>query len=70
MKFTPCQDLCTYEGTHCEGCGRSHAEIAETKKLVGALVALGLQQDYENVEEFGEAISKSIAKKLLKIRSK
>jgi len=69
MKFIPCQDLCTYEGTHCEGCGRSHEEIAETKKLVGALVAFGLQQDYENAEEFGGAIGKSIAKKMLKTRS-
>ncbi len=70
MKFTPCQDRCTYEGSHCEGCGRSHEEIAETKKLIGALVAFGLKQDYENVEEFGQVMGKSITKKLLKIRSK
>ena len=31
MKFVPCNsDLCTKDGTHCAGCGRSHEEIAET----------------------------------------
>jgi len=69
MKFTPCQDQCTKEGVYCQGCGRSHEEIAETKKLVAALVEFALKQDYENVEEFGGAMGKSIAKKLLKIRS-
>jgi len=69
MKFIPCQDKCTYEGTHCEGCGRSHQEIAETKKLVAAAVEFALKQDYENSEEFAETISKSIAKKLQKARS-
>jgi len=69
MKFIPCQDQCTYDGTHCQGCGRSHEEIAETKKLVAALVEFGLKQDYENADEFGEAIGKSIAKKLQKARA-
>ena len=31
MKFNPCNDKCTYEGSHCQGCGRSHQEIADTK---------------------------------------
>lgn len=70
MKFTPCQDQCTNDGSHCQGCGRSHVEIAETKKLVGALVDFALEQDYENVEEFGAAIGKSITKKLVKARSR
>ena len=69
MKFIPCQDKCTYEGSHCEGCGRSHEEIAETKKLVGALVEFGLKQGYENTEEFADTIGKSIAKKLQKARA-
>lgn len=29
MKFGPCIGGCTNEGTHCEGCGRSHEEVAE-----------------------------------------
>jgi Protein of unknown function (DUF1289) len=64
MKFNPCIDKCTKEGTHCEGCGRSHDEIAETKKLVGALVEFAKRKDYENVEDFVNAVSKSLSKKL------
>jgi predicted Fe-S protein YdhL (DUF1289 family) len=64
MKFNPCTDNCTKDGTHCQGCGRSHQEIAETKKLVGALVEFAQRQEYENVEDFTNAISKSLLKKL------
>ena len=63
MKFNPCTDLCTYDGTHCTGCGRSHEEIAETKALVTSIVNFVQKQDYENVEEFVGAISKSVIKK-------
>lgn len=66
MKYHPCIDQCTTEGTHCEGCGRSHQEIADTKKLVKAVVEFIQQQDYENPEEFVDRISKSILKKLQK----
>ncbi len=66
MKFNPCTDNCTYEGAHCEGCGRSHEEIAETKKMVMALVNFAQQQEYENVEDFVNAIGQSALKKLKK----
>lgn len=34
MKFSPCiSGKCTYEGSRSEGCGRTHEEIAETKKV-------------------------------------
>lgn len=66
MKFHPCIDQCTTEGTYCEGCGRSHQEIAATKKLVKSAVDFIQQQQYENPEEFVAAISKSILKKLAK----
>jgi predicted Fe-S protein YdhL (DUF1289 family) len=66
MKFTPCLDRCTYEGTHCQGCGRSHQEIADTKKLVASVVQFIQQQDYENPEDFLSAINKSVLKKLTK----
>ncbi|MFU8790130.1 MAG: DUF1289 domain-containing protein [Methylobacter sp.] len=69
MKFSPCIDKCTYEGTHCEGCGRTHAEIAETKKLVMALVNFAQEQDYENSEDFADAIRHSVLKKLKKARA-
>jgi hypothetical protein len=64
MKFNPCTDNCTKDGTHCQGCGRSHEEIAETKKLVGALVEFAIRQEYENIEDFVNAVSKSLLKKL------
>ncbi len=66
MKFNPCTDNCTYEGTHCEGCGRAHTEIAETKKLVMAVVNFAQEQGYENIEEFANAIGQSVFKKLKK----
>ena len=66
MKFNPCIDQCSKDGTHCEGCGRSHEEIAATKHLVKSVVEFIKQQDYENPEEFVAAISKSILKKLQK----
>lgn len=66
MKFNPCNDQCTYEGTHCQGCGRSHPEIAATKQLVMSIVEFIQSQDYENSEEFMNAISKSVLKKVQK----
>ncbi|MEI7997791.1 MAG: DUF1289 domain-containing protein [Methylococcaceae bacterium] len=66
MKFNPCIDQCTYEGSHCQGCGRSFEEIAQTKQLVMSIVNFVQSQDYENSEEFVNAISKSVLKKLQK----
>jgi len=64
MKFSPCIGECTETGTHCEGCGRSHAEIAETRKMVKGLVALAKKMNYENHEDFANGIAKSILHKL------
>ncbi len=66
MKFRPCIDQCTKDGTHCQGCGRSHEEIAATKQIVQSAVAFIREQEYENPEDFVAAISKSILKKLQK----
>lgn len=66
MKFSPCIDKCTFEGTHCEGCGRTHEEIAATKKLVMEAVNFAQMQGYENIEEFSNAIGQSILRKLQK----
>ena len=64
MKFSPCIDACTYEGTHCDGCGRSHEEIAETKTKIMALVNYADEMDYENVEEFANYVKDKILSKL------
>ena len=66
MKYSPCVDQCTTDGTHCSGCGRSHQEIAETKQLVKSVVDFIQKQGYDNPEEFVDRIGKSILKKLQK----
>jgi hypothetical protein len=65
MKFSPCiSGKCTYEGTHCEGCGRSHEEIAETKKMIKELVSYAQKMEFENFEDFANFIGKSVLNKL------
>jgi len=65
MKFRPCiSGKCTYEGTHCEGCGRSHEEIADTKKMIKELVSYAQKMEYENFEDFANFIGKSVLNKL------
>ncbi len=66
MKYNPCADNCTYEGTHCQGCGRTHEEIADIKKMVMALVNFAQEHEYENSEDFVNAIGQSVLKKLKK----
>jgi hypothetical protein len=61
MKFNPCTSgRCTTEGTYCEGCGRTHEEIAETKQLIMALVGFAQRQGYENIEEFSSFVGKTL----------
>ena len=65
MKFSPCiAGKCTDQGSHCEGCGRTHEEIAETKKMIKALVTYAQMKGYENHEDFANFIGKSILNKL------
>ncbi|MCK5877851.1 MAG: DUF1289 domain-containing protein [Candidatus Marithrix sp.] len=60
MKFNPCIGKCTETGSHCEGCGRTHAEIAEMRKMIKGLVDLANKMEYENKEDFANAVAKSI----------
>jgi len=64
MKFNPCTGKCTDEGAHCEGCGRSHEEIAEMKNLVSELIGFAEKMDYENVSDFAEGIAGTIKYKM------
>ena len=64
MKFNPCTGQCTEDGTHCQGCGRTHEEIAQMRLMVGRLVKLALDRGYENQEEFAAAVGHSILWKL------
>lgn len=51
------------EGT-CEGCGRSHEEIAEMRKHVGTLVAFAEKMEYENIDDFARGVAGSIMYKM------
>jgi hypothetical protein len=65
MKFNPCvSGQCTEEGSHCQGCGRTHVEIAATKHLIKDVVNFAQKMDYENSEDFANFIAKSVLKKL------
>ena len=64
MKFNPCIGKCTEEGTRCEGCGRSHEEIAELDTLVGKLISFAEKMDYENVEDYANGVAGSIKYKM------
>jgi len=64
MIFNPCNGDCTDEGSHCEGCGRSHEEIAAMREPVGDLAALADEMGYENIEVFADAVAASIKYKM------
>ncbi len=66
MQFSPCQgkDNCTEGGTHCEGCGRSHEEIAHTRELIGMVAGYALEIGYKNYQEFTAFIGDKAAKKV------
>ena len=66
MQFSSCRgkDYCTEGGTHCEGCGRSHEEIARTRELVGAVAAYALEMGYENYQDFAAFIGDMAARKV------
>ncbi|MCK5727774.1 MAG: DUF1289 domain-containing protein [Methylococcales bacterium] len=64
MKFNPCIDQCTHDGTHCQGCGRSHEDIIKTKKMVMALVNFAQEKNYDNIKDFSNAVGATLLKKL------
>ena len=66
MRFNPCQgkDNCTEGGTHCQGCGRSHGEIARTRELIGMVAGFARTMGYENYEEFTAFVGDKAAKKV------
>jgi len=64
MKFSPCVGECTDEGTHCEGCGRTHEEVTETRELVNQVVQYAFGKGYENLDEYARAMGKSIQIKM------
>ncbi len=69
MKFSPCTGQCTDEGTHCAGCGRTHEEVAETKKLVMDLVSYAHKMNYENPADFAGFVANNMLFKLQALNS-
>ena len=66
MKFVPCQggNACTQDGTHCQGCGRSHEEIAATSELANNIAEFAIKMGYENSDEFASFIGFKAAGKI------
>lgn len=60
MKFSPCTGECTKDGTHCQGCGRSHTEIQETKMLGQLLVEHLVKYNYDDPEHFLEVMRNKV----------
>lgn len=64
MQFIKCNGECTFEGTHCEGCGRSHVESEAIRGPVGELAAFADKMGYENLEDFVEGVAGGLKYKL------
>lgn len=64
MKYRPCNGNCTDKGTHCDGCGRTHEEVAELNRMVKQLAGFALKMGYENTEDYANSVAKSIYYKL------
>ncbi len=64
MQFVPCNGKCTDSGSHCEGCGRAHEDVAITRKMVGDMAAYVQKKQYDNPEEFARFINHAILFKL------
>lgn len=73
MRFSPCRggDSCTQDGTHCQGCGRSHEEIAAARAIIDQVAEAILKMGYDNAEEFALFVSAKAAGKarLLKMQA-
>jgi hypothetical protein len=64
--FKPCQgkDSCRDNGKFCLTCGRSLAEIEQTRKLIDELAVFVCAQGYDNVSEFTTYVADKIEKKV------
>ena len=64
--FNPCQGktACRDDGEKCLTCGRSFAEIEQTRKLIDALADFACAQNYDNVAEFVAYVASKAEKKV------
>lgn len=70
MKFSPCASQCTNDGTFCQGCGRSHTEISESKALVDKVVAHLFAYGYDDPENFLKMLNKKSLARLAQLKDK
>jgi hypothetical protein len=64
--FTPCKGktTCRDDGKKCLTCGRSFAEIEQTRSLIDALAEFVCAQGYDNVDEFSAYVAEKVGKKV------
>jgi hypothetical protein len=65
-RFTPCKGktVCRDDGERCVTCGRSFAEIEQTRNLIDALAELSITRKYDNVGEFAAYVAGKVEKKV------
>ncbi|MDZ4201121.1 MAG: hypothetical protein U1C96_03140 [Gallionella sp.] len=64
--FTPCKGktVCRDDGERCLTCGRSFAEIEQTRNMIDTLAEFALAQGYDNVGEFAAYVADKVEKKV------
>jgi hypothetical protein len=64
--FTPCKGktACRDDGERCLTCGRSFAEIEQTRALIDALAEFALVQGYDNIETFATHVADKLVSKV------
>lgn len=64
--FTPCKGktACRDDGEKCLTCGRSFAEIEQTRSMIDALAEFVIAQGYENTGEFAAYVADKVEKKV------
>jgi len=65
-EFTPCKGktACRDDGERCLTCGRSLAEIEQTRSLIDALADFAITHGYDNIEEFAGYVAEKVVKKI------
>ncbi len=64
--FSPCKGktACRDDGEKCLTCGRSFAEIEQTRSMIDALAEFVIAQGYENTGEFATYVADKVEKKV------
>ncbi len=66
MIYNPCNGKCTDEGSHCEGCGRTHEDVAVTRKMVKDIVGYIQKKEYQNPQDLLSSLAHGVQFQLQK----